>query len=401
MKRGGDRRDDDQNLKRASPKGARRWLAGMVCAGLVFLEPLGFSALQASGESEALHRGRVRLNRTVRQLVREREALQKTRGTEKNLLGELDLLDQELAAGDRRQEKLEARTAEMKKRIPVMEQRVRRGRMELGQRQQRIGAHIRVIYGLGGQGLFKVAFSQDSPTRVRQGILYYGLLIQSRNEQFRGFQNALAGLRTLIQEHQTLMNAQRELSLALGEEQNQRRQHWQERTALLARVQREKDLHQQKVEALQRAREAMDAFVAGMAKNLAPPAADPETTQLPITRRKGKLPPPVSGRVRARSPGLFYRVAKNSPVQAIHKGQVVYADWFRGYGRLLILNHGEHVYSLYGHNRKLLVEQGNRVGAGDPIAKTGDSGSLDGVAGLYFEIRHQGKATNPKVWLAK
>ncbi|MBF0096675.1 MAG: peptidoglycan DD-metalloendopeptidase family protein [Magnetococcales bacterium] len=118
-------------------------------------------------------------------------------------------------------------------------------------------------------------------------------------------------------------------------------------------------------------------------------------------RRMGTFIGPVNGSAVNRSSGLFFRVPENAEVRASSRGQVVYAGWFRGYGLLTIVNHGGRVYSLYGHNRDLLVAKGDAVEPGQVIAKSGRTGSVDGVPGLYFEIRRGNRPENPRRWLAR
>ena len=84
-------------------------------------------------------------------------------------------------------------------------------------------------------------------------------------------------------------------------------------------------------------------------------------------------------------------------MHAISHGRVAYADWLRGYGLLLIIDHGDGYMSLYGHNQVLYKETGEWVEAGDLIASVGNSGG-QAHTGLYFEIRHNGKPTNPTQW---
>ncbi|MEO5339411.1 MAG: peptidoglycan DD-metalloendopeptidase family protein [Magnetococcus sp. MYC-9] len=120
-----------------------------------------------------------------------------------------------------------------------------------------------------------------------------------------------------------------------------------------------------------------------------------------VERRMGTFTEPVHGVSANRSSGLFFRVAENANVMAASRGQVVYAGWFRGYGLLAILNHGGRIYSLYGHNRDLLVAKGDFVEPGQVIAKSGKTGSVDGVPGLYFEIRKGNRPENPRRWLVR
>jgi septal ring factor EnvC (AmiA/AmiB activator) len=79
---------------------------------------------------------------------------------------------------------------------------------------------------------------------------------------------------------------------------------------------------------------------------------------------------------------------------------VVFADWLRGFGLLIIIDHGEKYMTLYGNNDSLLRQVGDNVQAGDVIAQSGEQG-IRGLAGLYFEIRHKGSPTNPLKWLGK
>ncbi|MBF0460937.1 MAG: M23 family metallopeptidase [Magnetococcales bacterium] len=120
-----------------------------------------------------------------------------------------------------------------------------------------------------------------------------------------------------------------------------------------------------------------------------------------VERRMGTFMGPLNASAAPLSSGLFFRTPENASVMATSRGQVVYAGWFRGYGLLVILNHGGRVYSLYGHNHDLLVAKGDFVEPGQVIAKSGKTGSVDGIPGLYFEIRRGNRPENPRKWLVK
>lgn len=129
--------------------------------------------------------------------------------------------------------------------------------------------------------------------------------------------------------------------------------------------------------------------------------------------RKSRLPMPVRGRIEATfgrhvdaktgvisyRKGIDIRAAAGTVVRAPHPAAVGFAGWFHGFGKLIVLDHGEGYYSLYGHLDDLAVERGERVGAGDPIGTVGETGSLKG-AFLYFEVRSGQKALDPLEWLA-
>jgi murein hydrolase activator len=124
---------------------------------------------------------------------------------------------------------------------------------------------------------------------------------------------------------------------------------------------------------------------------------------------RGRLALPVRGELTQRfgaprgaagteAKGVFIRAPEGQPVRAVAGGQVVYADWMRGFGNLLIVDHGESYLSIYANNESLLKELGDAVAPGEPIATTGSSGGNE-ETGLYFEMRHLGRAFDPLRWV--
>jgi septal ring factor EnvC (AmiA/AmiB activator) len=96
--------------------------------------------------------------------------------------------------------------------------------------------------------------------------------------------------------------------------------------------------------------------------------------------------------------GVFFRAPEGGGVRAVAGGRVVFADWMRGYGNLLIVDHGDDYLSIYGNNEAVLKRVGDAVHAGEVVATVGASGGNES-AGLYFELRHQGKAFDPVPWM--
>lgn len=128
-----------------------------------------------------------------------------------------------------------------------------------------------------------------------------------------------------------------------------------------------------------------------------------------FTALKGQLRLPVRGEILhrfgtarmeggSRWKGLFIRTNEGSEIKAPAPGRVVFADWLRGFGHLLIIDHGEAWLSVYGNNQTLLRHVGDIVRAGEAIATAGSSGSV-AETGLYFELRQQGRAVDPLKWV--
>ena len=140
--------------------------------------------------------------------------------------------------------------------------------------------------------------------------------------------------------------------------------------------------------------------------------AVPEASGIPagmFSALKGRLRLPVRGELAGRfgtlrneggvsAKGLFIRAAEGEKVLAVGDGRVVYADWMRGFGNLLIVDHGEAYLSIYGNNESLLKQTGDMVTLGEPLATVGQSGGNE-QTGLYFELRHLGRAFDPLRWV--
>lgn len=96
--------------------------------------------------------------------------------------------------------------------------------------------------------------------------------------------------------------------------------------------------------------------------------------------------------------GIDIKTDKGEPVRAVYTGRIMYASWFKGYGNMMIIDHGAHYYTVYAHMEEMFKSTGDWVDNGDVIATVGDTGSMSG-ARLYFEIRHHGKPVDPVKWL--
>ena len=183
-----------------------------------------------------------------------------------------------------------------------------------------------------------------------------------------------------------------------------------ERTALLDRLQQEKHLQRKALRELEEYSRELQSLVEKL------PGAQKSFTAsgVPFTRMKGRLPFPVQGTViatfgRKEHPelntftfqkGIEIQAPRGAEIKAIHDGRVVFADWFKGYGHMIIIDHGESYYSLSAHASKLFKQVDDIVRAGETIALVGDTNSIKGDC-LYFEIRHHGKPQNPIAWLAR
>jgi septal ring factor EnvC (AmiA/AmiB activator) len=184
------------------------------------------------------------------------------------------------------------------------------------------------------------------------------------------------------------------------------------REGLLARIRNDKATQLAAVDNLQEAARALDMKIKALSR---PPGARADGSRSPvppITASKGLLIFPVRGKIvnsygpyrhpRLNVPafrnGIDIAAEQGEPVKAVHAGTILYSGWFKGYGSVIIIDHGDHFYSVYAHLEDVFKSVDNRVDAGDVIATAGDSGAM-GATGLYFELRHYDRPMDPMEWL--
>ncbi|RIK91552.1 MAG: hypothetical protein DCC71_25080, partial [Proteobacteria bacterium] len=179
---------------------------------------------------------------------------------------------------------------------------------------------------------------------------------------------------------------------------------------LLAAVRSDRARERAALGELEAAARALEEKIASLGEEALPAPVAPA---IPFAQLRGKLLAPVEARVVRRfgreidaefhtqvfHKGVDFGAPLGAPVRAVAAGTVRFAGWFRGYGRMVILDHGDRFYSVSGHLDALRVENGASVAAGEVIGTVGDTGSLSGPR-LYFEIREGSQAVDPLRWLA-
>jgi septal ring factor EnvC (AmiA/AmiB activator) len=184
------------------------------------------------------------------------------------------------------------------------------------------------------------------------------------------------------------------------------------REKLLARIRNDKATRLAAVDNLQTAARALDLEMKALSRPPGSSADDSPAPLRPITASKGLLIFPVRGKivnpygpyrhprlnVNAFRNGIDIAAERGEPVKAVHAGTILYSNWFKGYGSVVIIDHGDHFYSVYAHLEDIFKSVDNRVEAGDVIATSGDSGAM-GATGLYFELRHYDRPLDPMEWL--
>ncbi len=309
------------------------------------------------------------------------------------------------------------------------------------EQQRLIGIQARAAYQSGRQEYIKLLLNQQNPEKFSRTLTYYDYLSEARMEQLDAFNETLRQLANVELEIVNQQSLLLEQKGALDNRRNQLADVRKERQLALAKLNKEFSARDRKLKARQQEQANLAQVLKTIEATLARQAREAETARQqallaareeqtantaqplssgplvsagasfggPFASARGKLPWPVNGRLVARygTPrgddartkwdGVLIGASAGSQVHAVHGGRVVFADWLRGAGLLVILDHGNGYLSLYGHNQSLLRDAGDVVKAGDAISTVGNSGGQNASA-LYFAIRQQGRPIDPAQW---
>ncbi|MFP5213309.1 MAG: murein hydrolase activator EnvC family protein [Acidobacteriota bacterium] len=303
-----------------------------------------------------------------------------------------DRLFAELDRVDRRLDGLEARREEIAKQLSGLQGGRPSGSMPPGACER-----LRVLYKFSQIGYATQLLCAMELYSVPEAMYLTGRLIESDHRLLAALRERGSGL-SGRRERMGAVEAQ--IEAVEAEILSAKR----EKLALLDRMPRQGDLYAQystKIEESQKALESR-AFSRKPIFDL---------RDKPFSTMQGLLPLPADGEIletfKAQATprtilyknGIVINAPEGGPVRAVHEGIVVFADWFKDYGKMMIISHGDHYYSLIAHAETLLRKVGETVRAGESIATVGSTGSLDGPK-LYFEIRHYGKPVDPMAWLS-
>lgn len=427
--------------------------AGLVLAACLAMQPAWSQPItERTKQKQAAEKERAALQKKLSDLQRD---MNKTEAAKDSAADELAKSEQAISKSDRalRGLKAEQQQTEQKLGALIQEQVVLSRQIEA--QQAKLSRILRQHYIAGNEDRIKLLLSGDNPNRITRELQYMGYVSQAQAELISELRTNLDAVRRNREETQ---NAKYELEEIAQEQQEQKQLLEKEkarRHTLLAELssklkaqrkevgnlQRNEQrlsglvdklasmiVQQQREEAEARARRAREKQQAARAQAARPPAgkeekpapatsygrnevvpsADDGHAGRQFAALKGKLKLPLRGEMLARFgatrdagpswKGLFIGAPEGAEVRAVAAGKVVYADWLRGFGNLVIIDHGGQYMTIYGYNQSVLKNAGDTVNTGDVIASAGSSGGME-RSGLYFEMRHEGRPFDPMGWV--
>lgn len=361
----------------------------------------------------------------------------KTQATRKGAVDELRQSERAISVAVRQLRRLDGERQRTQSELNALKQQSDATAVRIQQQQSLLAGALKAAY-LRGQGdALKLFLNGGDPNQTARDLRYLTHLSRAQHELIDSLRADLAQLDALQQQAVHKSEELAKLQAAHEAEQKQLQADRLARQKVLQKLSAQIQQQQRQISSLKRDERNLTQLVERLNRLMAqqaarargaeqaqrkpaegqarrPVAVNTETpvafsSGQPFSRLKGSLRLPVAGELMNRfgAPregggvnwrGLFIRAAQGTPVKAIAAGQVVFSEWLRGFGNLIIVDHGESYMSLYSNNESLYKQVGERVRPGDAIASVGNSGGQPD-AGLYFEMRHQSRPVNPLLWV--
>ena len=384
-------------------------------ARLLLLSLCGLASASAAYGSQ-----QEKLENLRKRIATMQDELEKTSETKSEVADALRDSERAISDSNRKLAELARQQHAADKKLNELQGQERQLSGNLAEQQVLLGRLLYRQYLGGKQEYLKLLLNNRNPNRIARDWQYYKYIARNRATWLATLRGDLAALNSVSaatreqRTELTLLRTEQSAQKKTLEKEKQARQQMLGKISLQLRQQR------REINRLQRDENRLAQLVEKLAKMLAQPKSgslfrndslpDNRFDGSPFDQLKGKLTLPVKGEVTNRfgAPrpdstvlwkGLFLRTSSGQAVKAIAAGQVVFADWLRGFGNLLIVDHGNGYMSLYGNNETLYKQVGDVLHGGDIVAAVGNSGGNED-SGLYFELRHESKPLDPMKWLA-
>lgn len=273
-------------------------------------------------------------------------------------------------------------------------------------RRQKLAEQLQIAYRVGRRSRLKALLNQEDPAEISRVLALHGYLGRARLDAIAALDAELQRLEVVREEQRRVASNLQSLAERQAAARADQNAALVQRQSALDALENSIRDQAQRLAGMRQAATELEALLTELASALAD--IPPETRIAPFSELRGRLPMPVDAPVRAafsdtRSGNLSWQgwlieTEVGTPVRAVAYGRVAYADWLRGYGMMLIVDHGDGFMTLYGQNQSLIAEVGDWVAPGDTVALAGNTGG-NSAPGLYFQIRRDGQPVDPAGWV--
>lgn len=409
-------------LKRAS----NFWRAASLAALAALLPAASIEAASPPSKASAARQAKAReLNQLRSQIQNLRGQLAADRQRQERLAAELRIAEGNIDTLARALRDLQEQAHSQSRELRRLEAQYSQQQQQLQRHRRALASQLRAMYALNPEDPLKVMLSHQDPAQLRRTLSYYDYLHRARVARINHIHDALRTLDVLKEQVRAQAEHVSHLKTRTLNQRQALEQAQTHRNLILAQLGGRIQDQQSRLQRMEEDKAQLERLVQRLTREARRPRPTPPGVRPPpprpspsvpdgtaFAKLKGTLAWPVQGTLaahfgtsRRQGASKWQGVLINAPagqvVRVIDAGEVVFADWLRGYGMLLIVDHGEGYMSLYGHNQNLLKKVGETVKRGEGVATVGSSASGDNGeerSGLYFEIRRRGNPVNPALW---
>jgi len=331
-----------------------------------------------------------------------------------SLLQGIQTLDERLVRYRQAHHEISRQLQKKDQEIELINTRLAGLRASVRERQDAILARLKVQYMEGRFGHWKTLLASDSYGNFQRRLQYLSAVSERDYSLMGAFRADMTRMEEAERQREEARVGMLSYKQSTEKQLSDMRSVKKEKKIYLAKLTHEKESYEHALQELERSASRIDSLLRELEQRRLAAAARPPTGGIASRGAKGALPWPANGNIisffgRQKHPtfntyvhrrGIEIKTAEGSTIHAVMPGAVVYADWLKGYGLVIILDHANGFFSLYAHASKILTTVGAQVGAEQAIGETGDTG-MTGENTLYFELREGAEPIDPLQWLAK
>jgi murein hydrolase activator len=392
----------------------RQWLAALVWVVSVWSGWVSVAVAANDPIAEKIERERKTLDQLKGRIEEKRKRAEEAEKKRESVLQGIQSLDERLVRHRQDHHEITKKLRKKDREIDEITEHIGVIRTGIEERRDAILARFRVQYMEGRFGYVKALLASGSYADFQRRQQYVSTLSQKEYELLSRFREDMARMEQAERHRAEARAGMVAFKAGIEKKLADIRAIQKEKKVYLVKITQEKDAYNRTVEELERSASRVDSLLQELETRRRALASKPQAVPVPSRGAKGALPWPADGQVvsffgRQKHPtfntyvqrkGIEIRTKEGSFIHAVMPGAVVYADWLKGYGLVIILDHANGYFSLYAHAARILAKVGEQVAEGYPIGETGDTG-VTGENTLYFELREGAEPVDPLQWLAK
>ncbi|MDI7260182.1 MAG: peptidoglycan DD-metalloendopeptidase family protein [Thermodesulfobacteriota bacterium] len=381
-------------------RGKEIFIIGMVLGFILLPESPAIQANRKEQIEKDITRRAKDLGEIKKEISLTKKKEKEVLGKESSILENLHALQNELYKKEKELKQMEVQLAQVKERLHQTKGQIVMLSKGMERTKGELFSRLNALYKMGRTPPETFLLTSRSFPDLLKTDKYFRVIIDFDARLVETYRYQVV-LKEQYQNELTQDRLQRERNISEVEKKREEiKRIREEKQTLLKSIQNQKVVYQKLIKELEERGRGLEALLQKLEREknlLSYGKSKPDNF-------KGKLAPPIHGKVislfkEKGQNGIEIKAEVGAEIRAVLPGKVLYADWFKGFGNIVIIDHGEHIFTVSGYCSQLLKKAGDQVSQGEVIALVGSAGSLKGPS-LYFEIRHQGKPQDPMDWVS-